>query len=267
MKRNLIAILFFLVSLMATSCSKSIFSNGAPVTESRSVEGNFTSICMYNNVNVKLVHSDYPHLELTCPENLIEKIVTKLSATGDTLIIKNENPFNWLRSFEYSIDLTVYFTNLHEINYAAIGDLSCTDPLTGSPYTFLDTIINGNDTIITPESVDRAFFLNINEGSGDINLTLDCDVLKNKFGNGTSNITLKGTTGYSEHITQSYGRIDALELNSNLVQVESSSTNDVYVWAQSQLEVQLFSIGNIYYKGDPAITIQACTSDGRLIPL
>ena len=53
MKRNVIAVLFFLVSLMATSCSKldSIFSNGEPITEQREVDHHFIAISMYNNVN------------------------------------------------------------------------------------------------------------------------------------------------------------------------------------------------------------------------
>ena len=106
MKRNVIAVLFFLVSLMAASCSKmdQLFNNGEPVTERREVAHRFSAISMYNNVNVKLVQSNYPHLELTCPKNLIEKVTTEIE--GDTLVIKNENEYNWLRSFDYSIDLT-----------------------------------------------------------------------------------------------------------------------------------------------------------------
>ena len=51
MKRNVIAVLFFLVSLTVASCSK-VFTNGNPVTEQRNVEHRFNVISMYNNVNV-----------------------------------------------------------------------------------------------------------------------------------------------------------------------------------------------------------------------
>ena len=119
MKRNVIAVLFFLVSLMAASCSKmdQLFNNGEPVTERREVAHRFSAISMYNNVNVKLMQSNYPHLELTCPKNLIEKVTTEIE--GDTLVIKNENEYNWLRSFDYSIDLTVYYDSLRQINFAS----------------------------------------------------------------------------------------------------------------------------------------------------
>lgn len=120
MKRNAIVVLFFLVSLMAASCSK-VFTNGEPVTEHRNLGQRFETVCIYNNVNVKLVNSDRQGIEVTCPENLIEKVTTEVK--GDSLIIKNENDFNWLRSYDYSIDLTVYYDSLREITYASIGDL------------------------------------------------------------------------------------------------------------------------------------------------
>lgn len=257
MKRNHIAVLFFLVSLVLASCSK--FSNGDVVIETREIAPRFNAICMYNNVNVKLVQSDQPHLELTCPKNLIDKVTTEFSPSGDTLIIKNENTLNWLRSYDYSIDLTVYYNALLEINYASIGDLRCSDPIEGYSVRVFDPASN--------EYVLRNYFyLNINEGSGDIDLAIHCNILKNKFSNGTSHVALKGIVGYAEHVTRSYGLIDASKLQTNIAVVESSSTNDVYVWAESKLDVQLYSIGNIYYKGNPAISVNACTNDGRLIP-
>ena len=115
------------------SCTKvdTLFNNGEPITEQRSVEKDFNAISMSNNVNVKLVHDRQPRLELTCPKNLIEKVTTEI--VGDTLYIKNENDFNWLRSFDYSIDLTVYYDSLRLINNASIGNLLCTDTIKASP--------------------------------------------------------------------------------------------------------------------------------------
>ena len=248
MKRKLIAILACLVSLAWASCSKSVFSNGTPVCETRITE-RFRSVSIFNNVNVKLVHSNRPHLELTCPKNLIENITTEVQ--GDTLVIINNNKLNWLRSTDYRIDLTVYYDSLREINYASIGELRCSDSIRG---------------LKAGKPVSQ-FNLNINEGSGDIDLALRCDIMKTKFGNGTSHIRLRGEAGYCEHFTRSYGTIDARNLNSNITVVETHSTNDVYVWARTQLNVQLYSLGNIYYRGTPKTNVEARTNEGRLIPL
>ena len=261
MKRNVIAVLFFLVSLMAASCSKmdQLFNNGEPVTERREVAHRFSAISMYNNVNVKLVQSTYPHLELTCPKNLIEKVTTEIE--GDTLVIKNENEYNWLRSFDYSIDLTVYYDSLRQINFASVGDLLCTDSIIGIAEQTIDSTGGIIDTITI-----HNFNLNINEGCGDIDLTFNCNVVKNNFGNGTSKVTFRGKAEYTEIIMRSYGVVHAENLNSNFVRVQSHSTNDAYVWARSKLTVWLYSIGNVYYKGNPWV-VKECTSDGQVIKL
>ena len=261
MKRNVIAVLFFLASLMAASCSKmdQLFNNGEPVTERREVAHRFNAISMYNNVNVKLVQSSYPHLELTCPKNLIEKVTTEIE--GDTLVIKNENDYNWLRSFDYSIDLTVYYDSLRQIDFASVGNLICTDSIRGIRESTIDTIEAIIDTVWT-----QVFNLNIKEGCGDIDLTFNCDVLKSDFSNGTSLVTLRGIAQYTEIMMRSYGAVHAENLNSNFVRMQSHSTNDAYVWARSKLTVWLHSIGNVYYKGNPWV-IQECTNDGRVYKL
>jgi hypothetical protein len=261
MKRNVIAVLFFLVSLTATSCSKmdQLFNNGEPITERREMAHRFSAISMYNNVNVKLVQSSYPHLELTCPKNLIEKVTTEIE--GDTLVIKNENEYNWLRSFDYSIDLTVYYDSLRQINFASVGDLLCTDSIKGIAEQTIDSTGGFIDTITI-----HNFNLNINEGCGDIDLTFNCNVVKNNFGNGTSKVTFRGKAEYTEIIMRSYGVVHAENLNSNFVRVQSHSTNDAYVWARSKLTVWLYSIGNVYYKGTPWV-VKECTSDGQVIKL
>ena len=261
MQRNVIAILFFLVSLIVTSCSKmdALFKNGEPVTEYRDVNQPFTVVSMFNNVNVRLVQDRHPRLELTCPKNLIEKITTEVD--NDTLVIRNENNFNWIRSFDYNIDLTVYYDSLRSINFYSIGQLLSTDSLVGMKAQVVDTVGNVND------SIKRGIFiLRILEGSGDIDLTFNCNILKTVFNNGTSTVTLKGRAGYTEHYMKSYGVIHAENMYSNIVKVMSHSTNDIYVWAHSTFHAHLHNIGNAYYKGHPWIESE-CTSDGRVIPM
>ena len=261
MQRNVIAVLFSLVSLMFTSCQKldAFFNNGEPITEERSVDERFTVVSMFNNVNVKLVHSHHPHLELTCPKNLIEKVTTEIM--GDTLVIRNENDFNWIRNYNYSIDLTVYYDSLRSVNFYSIGTLQSLDSLKGMVAQSIDTTESGIDTIRT-----HNFILRVLEGSGDIDLTLDCDVLKAVFSNGTSTVRLYGNAGYTEHYMRSYGVIHAENMYSNIVKVMSSSTNDVYVWAKSVLYAHLSNIGNVYYKGHPWIE-ETCSGDGKVIKL
>ncbi len=261
MQRIVIAVLFSLVSLMVTSCSKvdALFNNGEPITEHRTVDQPFTVVSMFHNVNVKLVHDRHPHMELTCPKNLIEKVTTEVK--DDTLVIKNENDFNWLRSYDYSIDLTIYYDSLRSVVFCSIGELHSADSLLGMRMQVIDTTGNNIDSTST-----RNFVLRILEGSGDIDLTFNCNVLKTVFNNGTSKVTLRGYAGYTEHYLKSYGVVYAENMYSNIIKVMSQSTNDVYVWAHSSLYAYLDNIGNVYYKGHPWIESR-CTSDGKVIPL
>ena len=263
MKRNAIVPLFFLVSLTLFSCQKtgSLFSNGKPVTESRNLDSVFSAVCMYNNINVELVQSNQPHIELTCPENLIDKITTTVE--NGSLIIRNENNFNWLRSYDYECNMTVYYDSIDQIDYASNGKLMARDSLRGLavPDTLKD--ISGNDSLVI---MKHTFRLNISEGSGDMNLTFSCDILKNGISNGTSEVTLKGNVGYAEHLLKSYGKLDARELNTNIISVQSSTTNDAYVWARTRLKVEVNSIGNVYYKGHPYIE-KNINGDGNVFPI
>jgi hypothetical protein len=113
---------------------------------------------------------------------------------------------------------------------------------------------------------DKPDGTNINEGCGNIDLTFDCGVLKTQFGNGTSEVTLKGQSSYTEINMRSYGVVHAENLNSNFVRVQSYSTNDAYVWARTKLTVWLHSIGNVYYKGNPWV-VKECYGDGQVIKL
>lgn len=261
MKRSRIAVLFFLVSLTLVSCSKidSLFNNGEPVTELRDINPGFRVVAIYNNVNVKLMHDNNPRIELNCPKNLIEKVTTDV--VGDTLFIRNQNDFNWLRSFDYSIDLTVYYDSLRAIQFASNGNLLCTDSIRGIREIFVEETDENADTLLA-----YGFNLQIIEGSGDIDLTFNCDALKTNFINGTSAVVFRGRTGYNEIIIRSYGNIHAEALESNLVRVESLSTNDTYVWAKTSLHARLFYIGNVYYKGHPTL-VDECHGEGRVIKM
>ena len=263
MKRISIVLLFLLISLIPVSCNKTgyIFSNGEPITQDRCLNEPFSAVRMYDNVNVELIRSSDPHIELTCPRNLIDRITT--SVEGNALIIKNENKYNWLRSFDYECNMKVFYDSIKEIEFASIGHLTAKDSLRG--IIVFDTLkdTSGNDSVIIK---NRTLFLEITEGSGDIDLTINCNILQTQLSNGTSKITLKGEAGYAEHLLRSYGRLDAKELNSNIITIQSNTTNDAYIWARTRLTVEIGSIGNVYYKGDPD-TIKIIHGDGQVLPI
>lgn len=231
------------------------------------IEADFKSICIYNNLCVTLKQSHNPRIELTCPSKLADKITCKIS--GDTLNLRNENDFNLNFSTNYTCEMTVYYDILRTIDFASIGYLRSApgDSIRGytPPPTISDTLFA--DTIINPEY----FFLNINEGSGDIDLNFCCGLIKCFFNNGTSKVNLRGCANYCEFYLRSYGQLDARNLKANFVRANNTSPNDTYVWAIKDEEpvgliARIYNRGNIYYRGHPSITF-VNQGQGQLIPL
>lgn len=274
MKRNhALLVIFAVTELLLASCQKmDEHLYGEVATVEIPIETSFKSICIYNNLSVNLKHSNNPRIELTCPSKLAGKISHEV--VGDTLLLKNENGFNLNFSTNYQCEMTVYYDTLRAIDYASIGYLKCAsnDSIRGyrEPASVNDSIINDSiftDTIVKPES----FFLNINEGSGDIDLTFSCGLIKLFFNNGTSMVSIKGKAHYSEYYLRAYGQLDARNLKSNYVRINNASPNNAYVWAIKDAEpvgliARIYNRGNIYYKGQPTITFEK-HGVGRLIPL
>ena len=278
MKRKPNIVLFFLVSVIAVSCNK----DNSIISSSRTVDP-FQAICMKDNINVRLKHSDLLNpvgtIELRCPEKLMDTNIIVTKTKENTLYISNNQLFSWTNNYD-DCSLTVYFDCLREIQYESLGSLISDDTIYGMKKTRIDTIIFYNDSISNFDTIikptrSRSFRLFVNSGSGDIDLTLKVQVYKGEYSLGTSKITLKGertygdTLSYSEHVSRFFGRIDASELESEIVVVSSESPNDILVWVNNRLEANLRYLGDVYYKKGlkPIIFDTICTHGGHVKPL
>lgn len=269
MKRNhALLVIFAVTELLLASCQKMDDRlYGEVTTVEIPIESSFKSLFIYNNLSVTLKQSHNTRIELTCPSKLAEKITCKV--TGDTLTLRNENGFNLNFSTNYTCEMTVYYDTLCSIDFASIGFLKTApdDTIRGftPPPTVSDTLVA--DTITNPDY----FFLNMIEGSGDIDLNFSCGLIKLFFNNGTSKVNFKGYANYCEFYLRSYGRLDARDLKANFVRVNNTSPNDAYVWAIKDEEpvgliARIYNRGNVYYRGNPSITFEN-HGQGQLIPL
>ncbi len=111
MNRKNLKYLFFTFSLLFISCDKEeawdcIKSTGEITTETRILE-NFNKIVLYDNINLWMIQDSTAYIEITAGKNLIPKISIEIE--NGILIIKNENKYNWLRSYKYSIDVYLHY--------------------------------------------------------------------------------------------------------------------------------------------------------------
>jgi hypothetical protein len=234
----LITVLFSCNSEQLDDC---FTKTGADITEERAAEY-FHSIELYNNINLVLVPGNTPFLEIKGGKNLLPAIKTEIK--DSTLIIRNTLKCNWTRSFDREI--TVYATApaLREIRYEGSGDIRTEGQIK------LDSLQ-----------------VNIWGGAGSFDLDLDVTKLKLAMHYGTVDLTVKGKALITTIFANSYGPFYCSELISNIAYVRNSGTNQVYVYAKHILEVEITSVGDIFYYGNPYDIKMNVTGAGKLIKI
>jgi len=234
----LITVLFSCNSEQLDDC---FTKTGADITEERTTEY-FHRIELYDNVNLVLVPGNTPFLEIKGGKNLLPAIKTEIK--DSTLIIRNTLKCNWTRSFDREI--TVYATApaLREIRYEGSGDIRTKGQIK------LDSLQ-----------------VNIWGGAGSFDLDLDVTKLKLAMHYGTVDLTVKGKALITTIFANSYGPFYCSELISNIAYVRNSGTNQVYVYAKHILEVEITSVGDIFYYGNPYDIKMNVTGAGKLIKI
>ncbi|HOI87291.1 MAG TPA: head GIN domain-containing protein [Lentimicrobium sp.] len=238
-----ILVLTLLVVLLASCKPEQLddcfTSTGSLTTEERS-PGFYNRISLNDNVNLVLVAGNQPKLKVEAGKNLLKAIKTIVS--DSTLEIRNTMKCNWVRN--YKKEITVYATApaLKEIRYESSGDVSTTGQL----------------------AVDSLEF-NIWGGSGTIELDLNTENLKLALHYGTTDLHVKGKSIITTIFANSYGPFYCNELISNIVYIRNSGTNNCYVYARHILEVEITSVGSIYYAGDPFQLKSYISGSGKLI--
>ena len=165
-----------LLALFVSSCEPAPWTNGAPTTETRWFDEDITTIHVYHDINVTLIESDEFRIEVTTGENLMEKITSTVE--NGVLYLKNENIRNWIRSYDYPLDIKIYHNTITRINYEAWGDLKT------EGYLSQDTI--------------NHFDLDVKHGSGHIDLKLNCNTIYIKAQDGTADIAVSGSANYTD---------------------------------------------------------------------
>ncbi len=245
MQKRHIYFIILLIAVLLSACSKSpgdcFTKTGNTVSDVRDLSA-FTAIMMLDNVDVELIEGLDPKVEVIAGTNLIDKIKTEV--IDSVLIISNVASCNFVRSYSQPLVAKVYFQKLDSIEYRSVGDLTC-----------LSKIVNTD-----------SFQINIYEGAGLIQLELQTAVSRLNFHYGTANLEVSGFSQVNYIYQASYGPINASDLITTYNYLENKSTNNTYVQANVGLGVTISSIGNVYYRGNPTISLSK-NGSGELIPL
>ncbi|PKP04172.1 MAG: hypothetical protein CVU14_00780 [Bacteroidetes bacterium HGW-Bacteroidetes-9] len=229
---------------LTTSCTSEhvddCFSNtGVQITETRTVAG-FNKIELYDNVNLVLLPGASTEIEVEAGKNIVNAIKTEISDSA--LVIRNTMECNWVRNFDREITVFVFANDLKELRYEGSGDISS----------------NGQ---ISSDSLK----VNVWGGSGSFDLDLNIDKLSLAQHYGTVDLHVRGRSSITTIFSNSYGPFYCSNLISDITYIRNNSSNNCYVYAKYILEVEIRSVGNIYYSGDPPDIKSDITGSGKLI--
>ncbi|MCO6501127.1 MAG: DUF2807 domain-containing protein [Vicingus serpentipes] len=236
-------LLLLLTTVLLNSCGKKsscIKNTGKKATEIRSISGEINKIEIKDNINLVLVQDSLAIVKIEGGENLLPYV--KIDVNNNTISISNGNKCNFLRSYKEPITVYLSVTDIREINYTGKGSVSNTGTL------------NFND-----------FTIDVKNGTGNVNLTLNSDKVAILSHTGATDFTLNGFTKDLYVYTGSNSWFYLMGTVATNVHVNTAGTGDVFVAPINTLLVELTSLGNVRYKGNPNITMSTHTGSGQII--
>ena len=198
---------------------------GKVVSEQRDVLS-FDKLYVEDRIKVFLVQDsiNYGRIELNGPSNLLNQIES--TVTDNQLRLINTNTCNFIRSFNYDINVYVYIKELTEIHLESIAE------------------VVSNDTI-------NINFLNIfHPALSDINLILSGDEVFIRSRNSASTI-LRGNLRVLKGSIEEISNLDAQYLVCEEVYIDTHSPLDCYINATKGMYLKILNSGNIFYINEP----------------
>lgn len=214
-------------------------STGSETTEVRNLSG-FSKIELYNNIDLKITPGKPFDCKVTAGNNLLDMITTEVE--GNTLIIRNKNKCNWVRSFKNKYAVELSMPRLENIYYSGSGTITTMDTLR-----------------------EEVFRLDGWTSSGSIRLLLNCGTTWLSLHTGTADLTASGFSGVSYVYSAAMGPINCKELETGYSYIANRGTNDCYVTVLKELGATITLQGNIYYTGNPYKIDTEITGTGLLV--
>ncbi len=231
-----------LLTFILSSCDKEntcVKSSGTVVKEARIVDEHFENIELNDKINLIIRQDTVFALNVEAGANLLPLITTEV--VNNQLVIKSDNKCSFLRSYDKPINIYLYIKNIKKISIKGQGN------------------ITSSNTLLFPEFTIEAF-----KATGSVQLAIFTDYLKILQHTGPADFTFTGGSKYTYLYTNGNGWFHFENFNSDDAQVNTSGTGDVILKATKTLLVELYAIGNVYYYGNPIVTISQHAGSGEI---
>ncbi|MBI2280212.1 MAG: DUF2807 domain-containing protein [Bacteroidetes bacterium] len=235
-------IILFTIGSLFVSCDKEntcVKTSGDTITEERAVSQSFENIELNDKINLIIRQDSVFSLKVVGGANLMPLITTEVAA--NQLIIKSDNKCSFLRSYDEPINVFLSVPNLKKITYKGQGNIS-----------------SGN-MLVYPD-----FTIESDKGTGSINLSLTTNNLRILQHTGPADFTVVGSSKYTYLYTNGNGWFYFENFSSDDTHVNTAGTGDAIVRSNNNLLVELYAIGNVYYYGNPTLTVSHHTGSGEV---
>jgi len=234
---------FISTLLLLNSCSKPNErpcwkSNGNTISITQALNQTIDSIELKDNVNLILINDSLNFFTIEGPENLVEFI--KISSSNNKTTISNSNRCDFLRT---PLPINVYY------HYSVLNNIE----------------LSGYGTLSNHGLIQHNININAFEALSNIVLELQNDTTILTLMKGSIDVSLKGASNYLYGYTSGYGPFKADSLLCSTAHGHSTGLGDFYLNATSSLIIELRSMGDFYYYGNPIITNFTQTGTGKII--
>lgn len=211
----------------------SIWGSGHYVTEIRTLP-DFHSVEMSTAGNVNITYGTEQDVAITVDDNILKYITI---AVHNGKLIIGVTPNTRLSNYNLTVNLTM--TDLEELTTSSAG-----------------SIVGKNRF-----SADHVRL--ILNSAGNISLELEAEELNSSLSS-AGNLFLSGSVVEHRSTLSSAGSLHAFNLNTDKTLITLNSAGNAEVYVTQLLDAGLFSVGSLFYKGNPKI-ISNITSLGRII--
>lgn len=190
-----------------------------------------TSIQNENTFAITLMEDDEEYLLLKGGENTLAKVSVELDGEIATIDHSQDNNLTNLDLIEVEFHLK----NLQTISVNSPANFTSNGELRGSR---LNIEISALSELV------------------EMNLNLQYDSLYfHAYGSTSGGYEFSGSCPTTNYVLNGIINIKASELESDRVSLAQNGIGEAHVWANDQLDITIYSSGDIYYTGNPEIAI------------
>lgn len=244
------SLLCFFTMLLASCNGDNVpdcFQNAGDLVRKSMDVPEFSTITVFENLNVVLKHGDDQKVQIETGEYLLNDVSAVVEE--GRLVLRNENSCNYVRDYGLT---TVYVTspNITEIR-SSTGLLISSDGVLNFPsLNLIAESFNNPET----ETTDGSFDLNLNATSVSIVVN---GIAYFKLGGNTENFNVTVAAGDS--------RIEAENLMANNVSINHRGSNDVFVNPKQRINGVIRGTGDVISVNRPPEVDVEELFNGRLI--